>query len=59
MKERVHIPPRNKFIVAVLAISLLLGSLFVIQYTDALFFVVIGWLLIPVFAAKLWDRIGK
>ena len=56
---KAKVPPRERFIAITLGIALLLGSIAVIQYTESLFFVVIGWILVPVFAAKLWDRVKK
>lgn len=57
MKQKIS--PRAALIVTVIAVFLILSGILLAKYIEAWFLILVGWILIPVFIKKVYDRFTK
>jgi len=57
MKARVS--PQGAAIVTIVAIFAIISGIFLINYAEAWFLVVLGWILVPVLLKKVYDRLTE
>jgi uncharacterized membrane protein len=50
---------RDATLVAVIALLMLLSGILLVGYIDAWFLVLVGWILVPVFVKKAYDRVSE
>jgi uncharacterized membrane protein YfcA len=59
MKKKFVFSRRGILVVLMFSVCAVLSAICVINYTESIFLVLIGWILLPVLIAKLYARFQK